>query len=315
MGFTTTGLGAYIEENKSELLHAAIMGASTLTYPIDIITGIKYKQDIKFGAVTAPFQAGGTCAYNSSGDVSFTEAEIEVKDLKVEQTFCPKDLEQKYTQKFLRPGVKQEALPLEQWITEKINMTIAAQMEQAIWQGDVTSHVFNTNLKQFNGLIKAIDAASPTYATATAAITTANVRGIFEEMYTLIPAAVLAKDLVYICGKDTFQKLVVALGNANFYHVDIKQGLGAWEMNYPFFGIKVIGVDGLSNITGTTGAYKDRIVLTYWDNLYFATDLQNDMENYEMWFSKDDRNIKLSVEWKAATGVKFGSEVVTYKNS
>lgn len=312
--YTVSSLPEYIEQNKSELLHASIVGAQTLTYPIDIITGIKHKQTLNFTSITAPFQAGGTCAFNASGDTTFTQSTITVTDVKVENQFCPKELEEKYTQKYLRPGVKQEVMPLEQYITGIVNEKIASQMEQCIWQGN-TAFTFDSNLKQFDGLIKAIDAATPTYATATADVTTSNIIGILQDMYSSAPANILSKDLVYIMGKDTFRLLVIALGNANLYHVPVNQGLGNWELIFPYFNIKVIGVDGLNNITNTTSTYKDRIFLTYWDNLYFATDLQNDSENYEMWYSKDDRVIKMSVEWKAGAGVKFGSEVVTYKNS
>lgn len=312
--YTVSSLPEYIEQNKSELLHASIVGAQTLTYPIDIITGVKHKQTINFTAITAPFQAGGTCAFNASGDTTFTQSTITVADVKMENEFCPKILEDKYTAKYLKPGVKQDAMPLEQYITGIVNETIASQMEQAIWQGN-TAFTFSTNLKQFDGLIKAIDAASPTFATATADITTSNIIGILQDMYTICPANMLSKDLVFIMGKDTFRLLVIALGNANLYHVAVNQSLSNWELNFPYFNIKVIGVDGLSNITNTTSTYKDRIFLTYWDNLYFATDLANDSENYEMWYSQDDRVFKMSVEWKAGAGVKFGSEVVSYKNS
>jgi hypothetical protein len=122
-------------------------------------------------------------------------------------------------------------------------------------------------------------------------------------------------DLVLVMGKDTFQLLVLALRNLNYFHIEVNQSLQSWELTFPTYGLKVIGVDGLSNIAGTQATKKDRMVLTYWDNLVFGTDLQSDYENYEMWYSKDDRVIKLSAEWKAGTAVKKTTEVITYKNS
>lgn len=304
----------YVEQNKQDIIHASVLGAQTLTYPIDIITGVKYQEQFNFMAITAPFQSGATCAFNSSGTTTFTKTVLTVLDVKVQQDYCPKQLEAKYTQKFLRPGAHQEELPLAQFITDYVNQLIAAQMEQAIWQGDTTNPGMN-NLKHFDGLIKKIDAASPVYATATAAISKANVLGVIEEMYTLIPAQILNKELVLIVGKSTFQKINLALAALNYFHVPVSVGMNQWEMTYPYFNLKVVAVDGLSNITGTAGSYKDRMVLTYWDNLAFVTDLQNDSETVELWYSSDDRVIKTSYEWKAGTGVKFGSEIVTYKNS
>lgn len=317
-GFTNSSLTDYVEENKGELILESVIAAPTMSYPIEIIQGIKFKQALNFLAVTAPFQTGTTCAFNSSGDVTFTQSVITVTDVKVQNQFCPKTLEAKYTQKFLRPGAHQEELPVAKFITDEVNMRIKAQMEQALWQGDTTLTNL-PNLKIFDGWIKTIDAGSPVLATATADVTTANVIGIIDDMYTKLganlPEIMSRPDLVLVMGKDTFQLVVLALKALNYYHVDVNQTLQSWEMNFPWYGLKIVAVDGLSNIAGTHASFKDRMFLTYWDNLVFGTDLQSDEENYELWYSKDDRVIKLSVEWKAGTQVKKTTEIVTYKNS
>ena len=310
--YDVSALTDYVEENKSELMHASILGAQTLTYPIDIITGVKFKQTFNFGAVTAPFQSGTTCAFNASGTTTFTQTVLEVKDVKVQDEYCPKELEQKYTQKYLRPGAHQEEMPLAQFITDNVNKLIATQMEQAIWQGDTTQGL--NNLKHFDGLLKKIDAGSPVSATATAAVTKTNVEGIIEDMYLNIPKQILNEDLCLIVGKDVFQLITLALADGNYYHVKVDQGMNDWEMMYPYFNLKIVGVDGLSTIVGGDAQYAQRMILTYWDNLAFVTDLQNDMEDIELWYSKDDRVIKTSYEWKAGTGVKFTEEVVEYSN-
>lgn len=317
-GFTNSSLTDYVEQNKSELILESVIAAPTFSYPIDIVQGIKFKEALNFMAVTAPFQTGTTCAFNSSGDVTFTQKVITVTDVKVQNQFCPKTLEAKYTQKYLRPGAHQEELPVAKFITDEINMNIKAQMEQAFWQGD-TNLTNLPNLKIFDGILKTIDAGSPILATATADVTTSNVIGIIDEMYTKLgtslPNIMSRPDLVLAMGKDTFQLVVLALKNLNYFHVEVNQTLQSWEMKFPWYGLKIVAVDGLSNIAGTLSSYKDRMVLTYWDNLVFGTDMLNDEENYELWYSKDDRIIKLSVEWKAGTQVKKIGEVVTYKNS
>ena len=317
-GFTNSSLTDYVEENKGELILESVIGAPTLTYPVDIIQGIKYKEALNFMAVTAPFQTGTTCAFNSSGDITFTQVVITVTDVKVQNQFCPKTLEAKYTQKYLRPGAHQEELPVAKYITDEVNLYIKAQMEQAVWQGD-TALTNLPNLKIFDGWLKKIDAGSPVLATATADVTTSNVIGIIDDMYQKLaqnlPAIMSRPDLVLVMGKDTFQLVVLALKALNYFHVEVNQTLQNWEMNFPWYGLKIVAVDGLSNISGSLASYKDRMVLTYWDNLVFGTDLQNDMENYELWYSKDDRVIKLSIEWKAGCQIKKTTEVVTYKNS
>jgi len=311
--YTVSALPEYIEQNKSELITASVTGAQSLTYPITIITGVKHKETINFAEVSAPFQAGGTCAFNASGDTTFTQSTLTVADVKVENEFCPKTLEEKYTQKYLRPGVKQDVMPLEQFITGEITTKIQSQMEQVVWQGN-TSYTFDTNLKQFDGWMKAIDAGSPVVVSS-GTITASNIIAIMQSMYTYAPARILSKDLEYRMGKDVFRLLVIALGNANLYHVAINQATSNWEMTFPYFNIKVVGVDGLNNIAAAPAGMQDRIVLTYTDNYVYVTDLENDKENFEMWYSQDDRKFKLSVEWKAGTAIKFASEVVTYKRA
>lgn len=317
-GFTNSSLTDYVEEMKGELIRESVIAAPTFSYPIDIVQGIKFKEALNFMAVTAPFQTGATCAFNSSGDVTFTQKEIIVTDVKVQNQFCPKTLESKYTQKFLRPGAHQEELPVAKFITDQVNLLIAAQMEQAFWQGDTTLTNL-PNLKIFDGIIKTVDAGSPVLATATADVTVSNVIGIIDDMYTKLganlPNIMSREDLVLAMGKDTFQLVVLALKNLNYFHLEVNQTLQSWEMKFPWYGLKIVGLDGLSNIAGTPASFKDRMFLTYWDNLVFGTDLQNDQENYELWYSKDDRVIKLSVEWKAGTQVKKIGEIVTYKNS
>ena len=186
-------------------------------------------------------------------------------------------------------------------------------MEQVVWQGN-TSYTFDTNLKQFDGWMKAIDAGSPVVVSS-GTITASNIIAIMQSMYTYAPARILSKDLEYRMGKDVFRLLVIALGNANLYHVAINQATSNWEMTFPYFNIKVVGVDGLNNIAAAPAGMQDRIVLTYTDNYVYVTDLENDKENFEMWYSQDDRKFKLSVEWKAGTAIKFASEVVTYKRA
>jgi hypothetical protein len=285
---------------------------------VDIIQGVKYKEAVNFLSVTSPFQSSTTCSFNASGDNTFTQAEVTVYGVKVEQTFCPKTLEAKYTQKFLKPGANQEVLPVAQYITDGTVKNIKAQMEQALWQGDTTLTNLN-NLKHFDGWVKKVDAGSPVIATATADVTTGNIIGIVDNMYTLLgtslPAIMSREDLVLIMGKDTFQLLVLALRNLNYFHIDVNQSLQSWEMTFPTYGLKIVAVDGLNNIAGTQTTKKDRMFLTYWDNLVFATDLLNDSEDFDVWFDQTNRDIRLHVEWKAGCLVKKTTEVITYKNS
>ena len=320
-GFTVSSLTNYVIENENKIFSAAILGADTIKNGgITVQAGIKSSEQINLLANTAPFQADGGCAFNASGSTTFTQRQLTVSKLKWQDVFCVEDLESKYTSKRLAAGSNYETLAFETEIMDLVVANINAQMEQAIWQGNTTSHLFSTNLKQFNGFIQVLEAAgTATYATATAAITTGNIIGIMDDIYSNIPAALLNSpkgELVAFMGWDTFRKLLIAEKNANSYHygnVGDMAKTGTYVM--PGSGLKVMAVHGLDNITGTLATYKDRIVCTYPANLVYGTDLANEYEEAKLWFSQDDQNIKGSIKWKAGVQIAFPAEVVTYKNS
>ena len=319
-GFTVTGLTTYVAENADNILQASILSAQTLKIPgITIQAGIKNAEKLLLMANTAPFQVGGTCAFNASGTTTFSNRTLTVSPLKWNDTFCPEDLEIKFLSTKLVAGSNYDAMPYEAVIMKAVTDNISGQLEQLIWQGDSTNHVFSPNLKQFNGWLNIIDAASPVYATPQASVTTGTVIAIFDDIYTKIPAALRNqpdKPLLAVCGWDTFVTLMIAEKNGNSYHYgDIGNASAIGEYTMPGTGLKVKAVNGLNNITGTTAVYKDRIVCTYMPNLAYGTDMANEYEEAKLWYSMDDQNIKGSIKWKSGVQIAYGAEIVTYKNS
>jgi len=318
-GFTVTGLTDYVRENADDILTASILQAQTLKVPgLSIQSGIKNADKLMLLSNTAPFQTGGTCAFNASGSTEFTNRTLTVSKLKWNDVFCPEDLESKYTSTKLVAGSNYDSMPFEALIMKQVTDNIAANLEKTIWQGDTTNHVFDPNLKQFNGWLTYIDAASPVYATATAGTTTGNIIGIMDEIYELIPAELLnnsEKPMIAFMGWDNFRTLLIAEKASNKFHFDPGNAHATGEYTMPGSGLKVKAVNGLNNISGTTSAFKDRIVCTYAANLFYGTDLANEYEEAKLWYSMDDQNVKGSIKWKSGCQIAYGSEIVTYKNS
>ena len=317
-GFTVSSLTTYIKENADKIQAASITQAETLKLPgINIMAGIKNAEKLMLLANSAPFQANSGCGFNASGSTTFTDRTLTVSKLKVQDEFCVQDLELKYTNTKLAPGSNYDSLPFEQQIMDLVTQNINFGMEQAVWQGD-TDLTANTTLKQFDGWLKTIDAASPVYATATADVTTGNIIGILDNIYTLIPASLLnnpAKPLFAFMGWDTFRLLVIAAKALNYYHFDPAQAYATGELIMPGTGLKVKAVHGLDAISGSLASYTDRIVCTWAGNLAFGTDLTGEENDVRGWYSMDDDKVKYSIKWKAGTQIAYGSEIVTYKNS
>jgi len=317
-GFTVSALTTYVRENADKIYTAAITGASTLKIPgISIQTGIKNADKLMLFANTAPIQVGGVCAFNSSGSSTFSDVTLTVYPLKWQDTFCPETLENKYLSTKLIAGSNYDTIPFEQLIVDNVIANISFSLEKTIWQGDTTLTNLN-DVKQFDGWLKKIDAGSPISATATAAITSANVIAIFDDVYAKIPAALLnhqTKKMTAFCGWDTFRLLIIALKNANAYHYDAGNSATTGMITLPGSGLTVMAVNGLNTLSGSLASYGSRIITTYPENLFYGTDLANEYEEAKFWYSMDDQNIKGSIKWKSGCQVAYTTEVVSYKNS
>lgn len=315
--FTVSDLANYVHENEENIISASIFGAKTQSL-INVMVGIKSSEEITTLETNAEFQADSGCSYNTSGATTFSNRALSVSKIMVSETLCPEDLEAKFLQRKVQPGGKHDQLPFEQEIMDLKTRQLAKNLEMAIWQGD-TSQTYSTNLKQFNGLLNIIDNATGVVAGNTSGasdITAGNAFGIFQDMYEVVPADILgADDLVYLCGWDTFRLLQSNIMNNNLFHYTAEAANG--EMRLPGTDIPVIAVHGLNagNHASLPAAKQDRIILARKSNLYFGTDMLHEEEEWDLWYSKDDRNIKTLFTFKAGTQIGFPSEIVQYTNA
>lgn len=278
--------------------------SSTLQSANQVQVGVKSASALNILASTVFFQADG-CGYNPSGTTAFTQRNITVGAVKVEETLCPKTLEAKWMQTQIMAG-SPTMIPFEEQIGSEKSAVIAENIEIAMWQGDTASG--NPNLNRFDGFNKIIAAASPTLAnsapTAFASITSANIDDILDQVYANIPARVATKsDLVCFIGVDAFKLMLVNLKNANLFHYAVEAS-EAMEMIYPGTNMKLIAVGGLS---GTS-----KIVAGSLSNFFVGTDLANEEESYKLWYSEDNDEVRFRTTFKYGVQVAYPSEVVYF---
>jgi hypothetical protein len=304
MGFTVSALTNYTNEQNFPLIRASIFGAMTAKM-LNKQTGIKSASTINILASQVGFQTGGTCGFSTSGTTTLSQRTITVGKIKINQSWCPKDLEAKYTQTQLAPGSKYENLTFEQIITDELSEHIAESLEVAIWTGDTT--LGNANLNKFDGLLKIIDAASGVVsATSQAAINSSTVRGIMQDIYTKIPVQVLnASDMVVFCGFDTFRTYQNKLATDNLYHITGQAS--NYEMFIENSPLKLVAVNGLNST--------NRIIAARTSNLFIGVDLENEEEKWELFYAKEADEMRWVVEFKYGTQIAFPSEIVKYANS
>ena len=302
MAFTFTGLTSYTDQERLPLITKAVFSARSAALFTKQV-GIKFAAALNLMDTDAQIQSGDACGYTTSGTTAFTQRNITVGRMKVQETLCPRSLEQYWMQTQLTQGSNYEGVPFEQAFSEQKALRIAEALENAIWQGNA----------YFSGVNQLLNAASGSVVSGntdaiSGAITSSNVIQIFDTIYTRIPQAILTKtDLVMFCGWDTFRLLVMAF-KANtgvmYNQVDLA-GLADGEIVYPGTNIKVIAVPGL---TGTS-----RIVATYLGNLFYGTDLLSDEEQFSIWFSRDNDEVRFQAAFKAGVQFAYPDLIVDWK--
>lgn len=302
MAFSFGNLSAYTEQQRLPLITKAVFAARSAALFTKQV-GIKSAAALNLMDTDANIGSGTVCGWSATGNTTFSQRNITVGVMKIQEALCPRSLEQYWMQSQLTAGSQYDGVPFEQAFAEQKALRIAEALENAIWQGNAYFSGVNQLLNAASG-----STVSGNTAAISGAITTANVISIFDTIYTRIPQAILTKnDLVMFCGWDTFRTLVMAF-KANtgvmYNQVDL-QGLADGEILYPGTNIRVIAVPGL---LGT-----NRIVTTYLGNLFYGTDLLSDEENFELWYSKDNDEVRFQAAFKAGVQFAYPDLIVDWK--
>ncbi len=222
MAFDVSTLANYTKENENLLVVSSVLGSKTadlIKSKGNVLVEVKSSEKIAVMDTDAFFLDGSSCGFTASGTTSFTQRQLTVGKIKVNEALCPIDLERTYLQKALPAGSQYDSLAFADAYSNRKAEKIAAQLETAIWQGDTAS--VNGNLNKFDGLIKLIGAASGVVdanvsgfisGAPLTAINASNVISLFDGVYRAIPAKVVAaEDMVIVCGMDTFRTYTIAL--------------------------------------------------------------------------------------------------------
>jgi hypothetical protein len=87
----------------------------------------------------------------------------------------------------------------------------------------------------------------------------------------------------------------------NFYHY-AANGADVQEFMLPGTNTKVVAVNGLN---GT-----NKVVAADAANLFYGCDMLDDAETFDLWYSKDNREYRLAVQFNAGVQVAYPNEVV-----
>ena len=311
MAFNVTALAAYTKTNENLLVTRSFFEPKTASR-MQILTGVKSTIQVPALSDSLIWQNGDNCGFTASGDTTISARVLTVGRIKVNKEWCINDLETKYTQLLLSPGSNYDALPggIDAAFVETILGTTKEDVEKAIWRGDTASA--SSQLKQFDGLVKIINAASgtvqanatPFIATAVTAITAANIISVVQAVYSAIPVEILDKpDLTVYMGVDHFRTYQLALTNANLFNfIATDNALG--QMKIHGTNVNIVSTPGLTS-TNAIYALRD-------SNMFLGVDLENEQEDFKFWYSEDFDLVRFKYRTKLGVQVSQVAEIVKF---
>ena len=306
MSFDVSGLSAWTDENKMDLIRTAILKGKT----VDIVTvqgGIKNSAMINVIGSTLTAQAGA-CGWNAAGTTALTQRAVSVSDIKVNEAVCLNDLEAMYTSSMMNAGSYNESIPFEQIYAEEKRDQLMALIEDLIWKGDIAGGA--GNLAFANGLVLLLSTTEiatvidGNTAVLVAAPTVSNIIATVDAMVAATPEAIIdADDLKLFLPHAYYRLYTQALRNANLFHYTGDEGAD-FKIMIPGTNVEAVAIKGLSGL--------DHMYLTPASNIYVGTDLLSDAESFDIFFSKDNDEVRFLSKWKLGVQVAFPELVVEF---
>lgn len=288
MAINVSALTAYVDEQRLPLIRKTIFAAPSVKH-FNLQTGVKHSAALNILNTTVAFGDGATCGWDEAGSSAFSQRTLEVGNYKVNMSFCDKAMLKYWNGYEVRVAAGQKSLPFEEDFVNGVIDGVAEKLETIIWQGVKATDKIDgilTILGKEGTVIKS-EAGTTIYDSVLNA-------------YKAIPAKKLDKAALFL-GVDKFRDLVLELTAKNLYHynpaVDEKM-----EIVLPGTNTRVIAVSGLNG--------KSNVVATDPENIYYGVDMEGDEETFDLWYSQDNQEFRLAINFNAGVQVAFPDEVV-----
>jgi len=284
-----------VDEQRPVLLNEAILsGISPRLFTL--MAGVKSSAALNALTSDVQFGDGSSCGWNEAGTSTLSQRVIETGQIKINMAICDKTLLGKWAEYQVRIGAGQKNLPFEQDLMEDLTRRISDTLETAIWQGDTTSGT--ANLNKFDGLIKIL--GNDADVVTSAAVPGETKIQAVQRVLTDMPAGTINSDSVIFCGTDFLRDYQIELVNANLYHFE--PGKDFQTITIPGSVVKLVATPGLDS--------QSYLVAGQLSNFYYGTDLMDNAEKFEVWYSQDNREFRIAVEFNAGVQVAFPANIV-----
>lgn len=295
MAINVNSLPAYVEEKKLGLIREAVIGARTAK-ECNLQTGIKGDTALNLLVTDVTLGDGSECGWSDNSTATISQRVLKAHPYKVNISYCDKTLLKTWLNYDVKLAAGQKTLPFEEDFINSVVEKTQAQLEKQLWQGT-------------DGFAEILGAA--TLAGTYSASASDSATKIINETYALIPSAAFEKgDVVLFVGYDTYRKYIQELiANGNLVITNVINDVACPDsVLIPGTNVRVIPVAGLDG-----QAYK--AVASYRDNFVYGTDLADDAEKFDFWYSQDNREFRLAIEFTAGVQIAFPDMVAAAKQA
>lgn len=298
--FDLSGLNTYTDEVGGLLLSESIVKAKTPSL-VYIQAGVKGTQAINLLSSSISIGDGG-CGWDSTSNQSgttFTQRNLATKLYKYQETLCPTSLRDYWAGMFLNNPASNEELPFEEQIAALKVKEIQKFVEDKVWLATVAADGFDgfyttisTGTTGVNAVVGATTPANNTMLTCV------------DEVISACPDAIREDDdLIVFMSPQNYNNYVVNLRTANYFHFDPSTAGEEFITFHPATKIRVVGVPGLSG--------KNTIVLGKSSEMVIGVGLMDDTERLDMWYSRDNDEVRLQGQFNLASNIAFPENFVT----
>lgn len=287
----------YLDQLRDGLVPKLVTEGIT-TSIVEIIPGIKNVMTLNSVSNTITVQ-DAACGFDPAGDVALRQRELRVYPKAVNDVLCPKDLEQIYLGMYMKNN---KEIPFTEIFAESYINKVNAWNENFIWDGDGT----------VGGLINIIETETGVIDRSVAVGAASGYITQLEALMAGAPAEVFTSDEgVVFCTFEFYNGYMNELRAANLYNLaNTEYKNGGWVTTIPGTNVRLVATAGLTNITNNTVATGSLLVYTTASNLVVGTDMLNDEEMFDMWYSRDNDEYRINIQWKIGVGVRFPEFVV-----
>jgi len=284
-GFDVTAIAGYIDQESFGLISKSILETNLAQF-MNVRVGLQGNSvDIPLLDTDFNVQDGANCGWNASGDTTISVVPMTLKNNKVNVVQCVQTLRDTFFSQQLAAGAYNggTSIPFEELLADHFVKKLNNYNENYIMNGDGSYSGLTDILTVANGTVSAATATQWTSSTAVAAA---------QAMYSALPdKSYTQDDLVLILSPQNFRALVLGITQENYYHI----APGSTEIYVPGTQVRAVASSGLvSNNKKYMGPSSA---------LFMGTDLTSDFEQFRLWYSQDNDEMRGLMRWRLGVAV------------